>query len=116
MWLKSHIIKLPDFVEGAVDFGALAGVSSFAHVLRCKGCAHVVAIQKENINFAADVGESTSSVRRSVRNFISSFWAKFGWAEVRNMAEARRISRLVGLLLFLLYVFCSFCNVALFGL
>jgi len=39
-WLKSHIRMLRDFVGGAVDFGALAAVSSFARLLRRGGCSH----------------------------------------------------------------------------
>ena len=46
-WLKSHIGKLPDFVDGAVDFGALAGVSFFARLLRRDGCAHAKAVQMD---------------------------------------------------------------------
>ena len=87
-WLRSHIIKLPDFVEGVVDFSALVGVSSFAHLLRCGGCTHDKSIKKENIATASDVGESTSSVWRSVHNFISSFWAKFGRSKAKSMAGA----------------------------
>jgi len=104
-WLKSHIIKLPDFVGGAVDFGALARVSFFACLLGHGGCTHVESMQKENIASASDVGESTSGVRRSVRDFISSFWAKFGWAEARSMAEAWRLE----VCWFLLHLVCLLC-------
>jgi len=89
-WLKSHIRMLPDFVGGAVDFGALAAVSSFARLLRCGGCSHAEGVAKEEFASAEDVGEGTSSLRKSVRNFISSFWIRFGRAEAKKMAEARR--------------------------
>ena len=72
-WLKSHIRMLPDFVGGAVDFGALAAVSSFARLLRREGCSHAEGVAKEEFAAAEDVGEGTSSVRKSIRNFISSF-------------------------------------------
>ena len=72
-WLKSHISMLPDFVGGAVDFGALAAVSSFARLLRRGGCSHAEGVAKEEFASAEDVGEVTSSLRKSVRNFISSF-------------------------------------------
>ena len=72
-WLKSHISMLSDFVGGAVDFGALAAVSSFARLLRRGGCSHAEAVTKEEFASAEDVGEGTSSLRKSVRDFISSF-------------------------------------------
>jgi hypothetical protein len=89
-WLKSHISMLPDFVGGAVDFGALAVVSSFARLLRRGGCSHAEEVAKEEFASAEDVGEGTSSLRKSVWNFISSFWIRFGRAEAKKMAEARR--------------------------
>ena len=103
-WLKSHIRMLPDFVGGAVDFGALAAVSSFAKLLRRGGCSHAEDVAKEEFASAEDVGEGTSSLRKSVRNFISSFWIRFGRAEAKKMAEARRAE--VFLIWFFLFVFC----------
>jgi len=72
-WLKSHICMLPDFVGGAVNFGALAAVSSFAKLLRRGGCSHAEEVAKEEFSTAEDIGEGTSSLRKSLRNFISSF-------------------------------------------
>jgi len=89
-WLKSHIRMLPDFVGGAVGFGALAAVSSFARLLRRGGCSHAEGVAKEEFVLAEDVGEGTSGLRKSVWNFISSFWIRFGRAEAKKMAEARR--------------------------
>jgi len=89
-WLKSHISMLPDIVEGAVDFGALAAVSSFARLVRRGGCPHAEGVAKEEFASAEDVGEGTSSLCKSVRYFISSFWIRFGLAEAKKMAEARR--------------------------
>ena len=89
-WLKSHIRMLPNFVGGAVDFGALAAVSSFARLLRRGGCSQVEGVAKEEFASAEDVGEGTSGLRKSVRNFISLFWIRFGRAEAKKMAEAHR--------------------------
>jgi len=89
-WLKSHISMLPDFVGGAVDFGALTTVSSFARLLRRGGCSHAEEVAKQELASAGYVGEGTSSLRKSVRNFITSFWIRFGRAEAKKMAEARR--------------------------
>ncbi|XP_021301870.1 uncharacterized protein LOC110429740 [Sorghum bicolor] len=64
-WLKSHIRMLPDFVGGAVDFGALAAVSSFARLLRRGGCSHAEGVAKVEFATAEDVGEGTPSLRKS---------------------------------------------------
>jgi hypothetical protein len=32
-WLKSNFAKLPDFVGGAVDFGALSAATNFSKML-----------------------------------------------------------------------------------
>jgi hypothetical protein len=104
-WLKSHIHMLPDFVGGAVDFGVLAAVSSFARLLRRGGCFHAEGVAKEEFASAEDVGEGTSSLRKSVQNFISSFWVRFGRAEAKKMAEARRAEVCVIWLLFCI-MFC----------
>ena len=104
-WLKSHIRMLPDFVGGAVNFGALAAVSSFAKLLRREGCSHMEEVAKEEFATAEDIGEGTSSLRKSVWNFISSFWIRFGRAEAKKMAEARRAEVLL-ICFFFLFVFC----------
>ena len=103
-WLKSHIRMLPDFVGGAVDFGALAAVSSFARLLRRGGCSHAEGVAKEEFAAAEDVGEGTPSLRKSVRNFISSFWIRFGRDEAKKMAEDRRAE--VCIIWLFLFVFC----------
>ena len=46
---------------------------------------------KEEFSLAAEVGEAISGLRKSVRNFISLFWIRFGQAEAKNMVEARRV-------------------------
>ena len=88
-WLRSHISMLPDFVGGAVDFGALAAVNSFARLLRCGGCSHAEAVGKEEFSSVEDLDEASSGLRKSVWNFVSSFWIRFGRAEAKKMAEAR---------------------------
>jgi len=89
-WLKSHVSMLPEFVGGAVDFGALAAVNSFARLLLRGGCSHTEVVTKEEFSSPEDVSEASSGLRKSVRNFISSFWIRFGQAEAKKMAEARR--------------------------
>jgi hypothetical protein len=103
---------LPDFVGGAVDFGALAAVNSFARLLRRGGCSHAEGVVKEEFVAAEDVGEGTPSQRKSVRNFISSFWIRFGRAEAKKMAEARRAEVCVTWFLFciLFYYVATFLS------
>jgi hypothetical protein len=81
---------LPEFVGGDVDFGALVVVNSFARLLRRGGYSHTEVVTKEEFSSLEDVGEASLGLRKSVRNFISSFWIRFGQAEANKMAEARR--------------------------
>jgi hypothetical protein len=89
-WLRSHVSKLPDFVGGAVDVGALVAVSSFDRLLCRDEFSHIEALQKEIFSSVVDVGDATSSLGRSVWNFFGSFWARFVWSEARSIVEARR--------------------------
>jgi hypothetical protein len=57
--------------------------------LRRGGCSHAEEVAKEEFALVEDVGEGTSSLRKSVRNFISLFWIRFAWAEAKKMVEAR---------------------------
>jgi hypothetical protein len=81
---------LPKFVGGDIDFGALAAVNSFVRLLYRGGCSHAEAVAKKEFALAEDVGEATSGLRKSVRNFISSFWIRFGRVEAKKMAEDHR--------------------------
>lgn len=89
LWLKSHLGKLSAFVGGSVDFGALAGVTSLAKHLVRKGYSHADAIPKETFSSTEDLGDTPSAVRRSVHNFMSSFWVPFGQATAHEMAERK---------------------------
>jgi hypothetical protein len=86
-WLKAHLEKLPAFVRGAVDFGALVGATNFAKMLAQKGCPHMESIQEEKLEGPSDLGTTPCSLRRSVQNFMKSFWINFGKETARTMAE-----------------------------
>jgi hypothetical protein len=47
-------------------------------------------MKKTDLKGSADLGVTSRNIRRSVRRFMKSFWVKFGRAEARSMAEARR--------------------------
>lgn len=89
-WLKKHLEKLSDLVGGSTDFGALAGVTNFARFLVNKGCTHVEEIQAEVFDNSFSVGVLSRPIRRSVRNFMISFWSLFGRDYARVMAEKKR--------------------------
>ena len=74
------------------------------------GCSHAEGVAKEEFPSAKDVGEGSSSLRKSVRNFISSFWIRFGRAQAKKMAEARHAD------VFLIWVFFCilFCCFAMY--
>ena len=89
-WLKSNFANLPDFVGGAVDFGALASASNFSMMLNQDGCSHVEGLEEKDLEGPAELGVTSRGIRRFVRNFMKSFWVKFGRAEAHSMAEARQ--------------------------
>jgi len=43
-WLKRHLAKLPDLMNGCTDYGALAGVTNYAKLLVRGGCTHTESI------------------------------------------------------------------------
>jgi len=43
-WLKRHLAKLPDLMNGCTDYGALAGVTNYAKLLSRGGCTHTESI------------------------------------------------------------------------
>jgi hypothetical protein len=88
-WLKAHVEKLPAFVRGTADFGALAGATNYAKMLVRRGCTHTEFIKKEKLSGPSDLGVTSPTLRRSIRNFMSSFWVDFGRAEARKMVEDR---------------------------
>jgi hypothetical protein len=80
--------KLPVFVGGAVDFGALAGTTNFTKMLACGGCIHTEVIQKEKLGEPSVLGATSDSLQKFVR-FMSSFWVFFSQAAAKQMAEDR---------------------------
>jgi hypothetical protein len=89
-WLKFHVEKVPSFVGGAVDFAALTSVTNFGKLLMWKRCTHATEVEHEAVVYASSLGEASDALRKSVRNFIGSFWTLFGRASTRQMAEERR--------------------------
>ena len=89
-WMKANFLKLLDFVGGAIDFRALASATNLSKMLRQDGCLHVKGVKEKDLEGSAELRVTSCDVRRSVRNFMKSFWVKFGQAEARSMAEAWR--------------------------
>jgi len=88
--MKANFVKLPDFVGGAVDFGALASATNLSKMLLRDGCRHIQGVQERDLGGLGELGVTSRGVRRSVRHFMKSFWVKFGRAEARLMAKACR--------------------------
>lgn len=89
-WLKENFLQLPDFVGGAVDFGALSCVTNVSKLLGKIGCSHFTSLGgKKNFESPA-LGDSSPEAVKSVKNFMRYFWFKFGRDDARALAEARR--------------------------
>ena len=89
-WMKANFEKLPAFVGGAIDFGALASAMNFAKMLAQDGCKHVKGVKEKDLGGPSDLRMTSRGMRRSARNFMKSFWVNFGWAEARSMVEIHR--------------------------
>ena len=88
-WMKANFLKLPDFVGGAIDFGALASATNLSKMLTKDVCPHAKDVKKRDLKGPIDLGATSRDIRRSVCHFMKSFWVKFGRVEARSMAEAR---------------------------
>jgi hypothetical protein len=109
-WLKAHVEKLPAFVGGAADFGALAGATNYVKMLARGACTHTEIIKKEKVSGPSDLGATSPTLRRSIRNFMSSFW-------VDSAGRRPRRWRRTGEQRFVLYLardLILFCGFALF--
>jgi hypothetical protein len=73
-WLKSHVEKVPFVMGGTVDFAALASTTLFAKVLARASCVHTTKVQNEALADVASLGETSGTLRKSLRAFTGSFW------------------------------------------
>jgi hypothetical protein len=90
-WMKSNFAKLPGFVGGVVDFGALSSTTNLSKVLAKSGYPHVKGLkEKKDFESPAELGESSGNLAKSMRNFMKLFWLKFGCVDARSLVEARR--------------------------
>lgn len=71
--LRSHIQKLPNFMGGAIDFGALAGATNFAKMLVRGGYGHTEDVAKESLAGPSELGGTFDGLRKSMRNFMTTF-------------------------------------------
>lgn len=92
-WFKDNIAKLPDFVRGAMDFGALSCATNLCKTLRKLGCAHFAElISRREFDGPLELGRTMAEVSRPVRNFMKYFWLTFGRADARLLVEARHVA------------------------
>ena len=76
--MKANFLKLPDFVDDVVDFGALASATNLAKMLAHDGCPHAKDVKERDLESLANLGATLRDIKRSVRHFIKSFQVKFG--------------------------------------
>ena len=89
-WLRHHLVKLPDLINGCTDYGALAGVTNYAKLLARVGCTHTESIPEGVLPDPEALGETSPGLRKTLRNFIGFFWAPFGRTAARKLAEEKR--------------------------
>ena len=58
-WLKRHLAKLPDLLNGYTDYGALAGVMNYAKLLVRGGCTHTESIPRGVLPGPEVLGETS---------------------------------------------------------
>ena len=89
--MKSNFAKLPEFVGGAVDFGALSCATNLCKTLGKVGCTHIISLKEQKeFEGPSKLGASSREVTKSIKNFMKLFWFKFGRADARSLTEARR--------------------------
>lgn len=108
--MKSNFAKLPDIVVGAIDFGVLSSATNLSKSLVSSGYKHVEGLNGQEFKSPEELGESSRDVTRLVRNFMKSFWLKFGQADARSLAKAwhATVCYLYLVLCFIFYIF-AFC-------
>ena len=70
--MKANFLKLPDFVGRAIDFGALTSATNFSKMLKQDGCSHIEGVIEKDLEGSTELGVTSQSVRRSVRNFMAA--------------------------------------------
>ena len=55
-WLKANFMKLPDFIGGAMDFGALASATNLSKMLMQDGCPHTRGVKERGLEGPTDLG------------------------------------------------------------
>ena len=88
--MKSNFVKQPEFVGGAVDFGALSCATNLCKTLSKVGCTHIVSLKEQKeFEGPSKHGDPSREVIKSIKNLMKHFWFKFGRANARSLAEAR---------------------------
>lgn len=76
-WLRENFAKLPEFVGGAMDFGALSCATNLCKTLGKASCSHITSLKGRKVfEGPLELGESPSEVTKSIKNFMKFFWFK----------------------------------------
>ena len=71
--MKANFLKLPDFVGGAIDFGALAFATNLSKMLAQDGFPHTKDVKERDLEGPINLGVTSCDIRRSVCHFMKSF-------------------------------------------
>lgn len=111
-WIKSNLMKLPTFLDGVSDFSAMASATNICRFFLRGGLSDICNYEFAELADPSELEETARAVKKNVRNFMMSFWSKFGRAEAIAMAEAK--CRVVGgqydVNCFLLLLFLHLCR------
>jgi len=73
-WFKENVAKLPEFVGGAMDFGALLCATNLCKTLEKLGCTHFAGLKgRREFEGPLELGETSGEVAKPVRNFMKYF-------------------------------------------
>lgn len=71
---KENIAKLPDFVGGAMDFGALSCATNLCKTLEKMGCSHFAGLRnRKDLEGPLELGETSGEISKPVRNLMKYF-------------------------------------------
>lgn len=71
--MKANFVKLLDFINGVIDFGALASAKNLSKMLGQDGYPHVSDVRERDLRGPSDLGMTSHEVQKSVHHFMKSF-------------------------------------------
>lgn len=73
-WFKENLAKLPDFIRGAMDFGALSCATNLCKTLGRMGCSHFASLKgRKDLDGPSELGETSAEISKPVLEFHEIF-------------------------------------------